>query len=102
MRQVALVIGSMKSIGVLCMRLETIGKGRSALANFCMIMDMPPPVLRDSYSTHVSKVCKASVAVCEETLQSAGRRLQQLIVSSSGDPTLNADSVPDVAVTVDG
>jgi len=82
--------------------LRNIGKGRSALANFCMIMDMPPPVLRDSYSTHVSEVCKASIAVCEETLQSAGRELRRLIISSSGDRTLNADSVLDVAVTVDG
>jgi len=63
---------------------------------------MPPPVLRDSYSTHVSEVCKASIAVCEETLQSAGRELWRLIISSSGDRTLNADSVLDVAVTVDG
>jgi len=49
---------------------RNISKGRSALANFCMIMDMPPPVLRDSYSTHVSEVWKASIAVYEETLQS--------------------------------
>ena len=46
--------------------LRNIGEGRSALVNFCMIMDMPPPVLRNSYSTHVSEVCKASVAVCDE------------------------------------
>ena len=65
-------------------------------------MIMPPPVLRDSYSSHVSEVCKASITVCEETLQSAGRQLRQLVVSSSVDPTLNADSVLDVAVTVDG
>ena len=67
-----------------------------------MIMDMPPPVLRDSYSTHVSEVCKASVAVCDETLQSVGRQLQQLTIPSSGDPTLNADSVLDVSMTIDG
>ena len=81
---------------------RNISKGRSALANFCMVMDMPPPVLRDSYSTHVPEVWKASIAVYEETLQSAGRELRRLIISSSGDRTLNADSVLDVAVTVDG
>lgn len=38
--------------------------------------------------------------MCDETLQSAGRELRQLLISSSGDPTLNADSVLDVAKTV--
>ena len=80
--------------------LRNISKGRSTLTNVCMIMDIPAPMLRDFYSTHVSEVCKASVAVCDETLQSASRELRRLFISSSGDPTLNADSVLDVAKTV--
>jgi len=39
-------------------------------------------------------------AACEENLQSVGRELRRLIIASSGDCTLNADSVLDVAVTV--
>ena len=47
------------------------GIGHQALAKFCCVMNMPPPMNENSYRDHVAVVRSAAQAVCKQSMPNA-------------------------------
>ena len=52
-----------------------IGRGRAALTKFCAVMNMPGPVVKKSFETHVKAIARVSKQVAEPEMDKAARDL---------------------------
>lgn len=77
----------------LAMRL--IGRGRAALVKFTAVMNMPGPVKKKSFATHVSRIAKVSKLVAEADMKKTGNCIRKEI-------RLKKDEIMDLSVSCDG
>ena len=80
--------------------MKEVGLGREGMSKFCDVFNMPPPSNAKSWALHNRSITKVGETVLREHLVQAGRRVRQFWCNE--DPSLDADSTIDVAVTIDG
>ena len=75
--------------------MRIIGRGRAALTKFCAVMNMPGPVAKKSFQTHVKAIARVSKQVAEAEMEKAVRDLRAASNARKNE-TL------DIAVSCDG
>ena len=79
--------------------------GREALARFCGILDLPPPVLQPSYSKISNNLSMVSRTMAEVSMKEVAQRLVEIIMDRSPDDIQVEEDgriIANVAVTIDG
>ncbi|GFW78189.1 uncharacterized protein TNCV_136581 [Trichonephila clavipes] len=69
--------------------MRTIGQGHAAMATFCGVMDLPPPVAEKSYNNIINKLKLCSKEVAEASMQSAV--LEEVTLTNSSDIIISGD-----------
>lgn len=77
-----------------------LGHGREAMADFCTIFNMPPPVTSGNWSLHNHAIRKNAEDILQKECVDAGNRLRQMI--SKEDNNAAEDDVLDIPVSYDG
>ena len=80
---------------VFAMRL--LGQGRSALETFCAVLELPSPLAKLSFQSHVSALHVAAMAVAKESMHRAAQEVHTAV-----DPQADEDTLIDVCVSGDG
>jgi len=75
--------------------MQIIGRGRASLTKFCAVMNMPGPVAKKSFTTHVKAIARVSQQVAEAEMQKAAKEVRAL-------NNAEEDEVVDIAVSCDG
>ena len=72
-----------------------IGRGRASLTKFCAVMNMPGPVAKKSFATHVKQIACVSQQVAEAKMEKAVKEVRALNDATEGE-------IVDIAVSCDG
>ena len=75
--------------------MRIIGRGRAALTKFCAVMNMPSPVAKKSFQTHVKAIARVSQQVAEAEMKKAANEIRAA-AKAGNDENL------DIAVSCDG
>ena len=75
--------------------MRIIGRGRASLTKFCSVMNMPGPVAKKSFTTHVKAIARVSQQVAEAEMQKAVKEVRDINKAEE-------DEIADVAVSCDG
>ena len=75
--------------------MRIIGRGRAALTKFCAVMNMPSPVAKKSFQTHVKAITRVSQQVAEAEMKKAANEIRAA-AKAGNDENL------DIAVSCDG
>ena len=75
--------------------MRIIGRGRAALTKFCAVMNMPGPVAKKSFQTHVKAIARVSKEVAEAEMKKAVEEIRAA-ANAGKNETL------DIAVSCDG
>lgn len=77
-----------------------LGHGQAAMADFCSVFNMPPPVASGNWSLHNNAIRKTSTTILREECIAAGKRLRENIMKD--DSSIDKDQVLDIPVSFDG
>lgn len=58
--------------------MRIIGRGRASLTKFCSVMNMPGPVAKKSFTTHVKAIARVSQQVAEAEMQKAVKEVRDI------------------------
>ena len=75
--------------------MRIIGRGRASLTKFCAVMNMPGPVAKKSFATHVKQIACVSQQVAEAEMKKAVKEVRALNDATEGE-------IVDIAVSCDG
>ena len=75
--------------------MRIIGRGRACLTKFCTVMNMPGPVAKKSFNTHMQVIALVSQQVVEIKMQKAVKEVQSNNGAQEGE-------IADIAVSCDG
>ena len=75
--------------------MRIIGRGRAALTKFCAVMNMPGPVAKKSFQTHVKAIARVSKEVAETEMKKAVEEIRAA-ANAGNNETL------DISVSCDG
>ena len=89
----------------ICSTYGSLPFGREGLAKFCGLLDLPPPVLQDSYNNICNKLSGESKTLAENSMKNAAQNLiKYKMENDPNDIDVNLDGtvIAKVAVSVDG
>lgn len=75
--------------------MRIIGRGRASLTKFSAVMNMPGPVAKKSFATHVNQIACVSQQVAEAKMEKAVKEVRALNDATEGE-------IVDIAVSCDG
>ena len=79
---------------------RSFGKGTAAMENFCALLNIPPPLSKRAFASHVQALKTALLELTATKLQEAVSELKSFLTNIN--PELEGQSVVDVTVSTDG
>ena len=82
-----------KAVFAMCL----LGQGRAALETLCAVLELPSPLAKLSFQSHVSALHVAAIAVAKESMYRAAQEVRTVV-----NPQVDEDAPVDVCVSGDG